>query len=416
MKNYLYKYLVAPVGAVALTATLNAENSFKEISGHLDLDGPFIAYMNFDGDGQAIGEKLNTIYQEFAAGNPQVPPFPLDFPQIFDALGFGSVRAIGMSSHEFDDGLVRNKSVTLLDGEPTGLIGMATGDPIRFDLAKRAPADASTVFSGYINLSDLKDSIHQLAGLVMGPMGQGMMQQGLMQPVPGTDVTGDEVIAALSGRVDLIMAQDFSQIDKPVTNLWVQFDGAGPVAERLEAMMLAMGIVFEDGPNGRTANLSPLMDGAPMGLYVQLPSGSDDLVLYTDAAWVAGFEAAGSLADSAAYKRVAGKLPQEAMVFAYSAGFDLKPILATFEGKADIAPFLPLAEGLIDLVIGDLLKPNASASYLDGDAMVTEQYAEYSYKEVIVALPAGIGAGVGVAAAIKAQQEAAKAAEAGEAE
>ncbi|MDQ8204055.1 hypothetical protein [Pelagicoccus sp. SDUM812003] len=405
MKSLLSKTACASVAALIALSTANAENSFQEASQHIDLDGPFIAYLDFDGDGQAIGEKLNVIYQDFAAANPDVPPFPLDFPVIFEALGFGSLRAWALSSSELDDGLVRNKSVSLLDGAPKGLMALNQGEPIAFDLAKSAPADAATVISGNLNLLGVQEMLQELAGVVMGPMGDGMLQQGLSQPIPGSDVLAGELITALSGRIDLILGQDFSNLQNPKTMVWTRFADAGALVKRLEPALLPMQISFVDTKDGRTANLSHLVQDLPIGLFVHLPKGSDDLVLYTDEDWVSAFAEAEVLAESEAFQRVASKLPAKAQFYGYSGGFDLEPVMSMLETQNELAQFAPLIRSVADLVVGDLLKPSANATYLAENALVTEMYSEYSYKDILVAVPAGIGAGFGVAGAIKASLE-----------
>ncbi|EDY84519.1 hypothetical protein VDG1235_4150 [Verrucomicrobiia bacterium DG1235] len=414
--NTLLKLSAAALALGASSISLSA-GSFQEMAEHLDLDGTLVGYMDFDGDGQEIGEKLNVIYQQFAESNPDVPPFPLDFPSMFETLGFGSIRSLGMSATEVDEGLFRNRSVTLLEGDPTGLMGMYGLDTIPFRSALLAPADATTVMSGRVDFNALASTIQILASQVMGPMGEGMVMQGLSQPIPGTELLASEVITALSGGMDAIVSQDFSNPQMPDLKVWVSLHGAGSLLPKLEPMLTQMGIQFMETESGRVADLSMLMQGAPFGLFVQAPSDSDGLILYTDAEWVSTFGNASSrLADTEKFKSVAGRLPESAAFYAYSSGFDPDQLLGMLENNPEVAPFAPLISNAVNSLFGGFLAPSASATFREGDALITEGYAGFSYKGALMALPAGIGAGVGAGIAAQKSAEAQAAAWEDEAE
>lgn len=400
MNPHTFKKLSATAALLGSTTFAFAGGSFQEASQHLDLDGDFVGFMDFDGDGQAIGEKLNVIYQEMAQVIPDMPPIPLDFPALFETLGFGSVRSMGVSSSKVEEGLYRNRSVTLLQGDPAGLLKIYGLDPIPFRAAEIAPANATSAFSGQIKFEEIVNTAKALAVQVMGPMGEGMVMQGLMQPIPGTDVTAQEAVAALSGGVDMVVHQSLENPKSPEIKMWATFKGAGALLPRLEPMFNQMGFQFMDTDSGRIADLSMLMQDAPMGLFVEVPAGTSDLVVYTDKEWVASFGAGSAgLTGTDKFKSVAGRLPQDAAFYAYSSGFDTKQLEAILSQNPDTAAFAPMIIKAVDSLFGGFIAPSASATYRDGDALVTEGYGGFSYKSIVVALPAGIGAGVGAAVA-----------------
>lgn len=408
MKPPIATLLSAAAAALACVVTPNATaaGSFQEMSEHLDLDGSFVGYVDFDGDGQVIGDKLSALYQSVSAANPEVPPIPLDFAAIFETLGFGSMRALGLSSTEVGDGLHRNRSVTLLEGEPAGVLALYGLDPIAFRAAEWAPAEATTVVSGALNFIALRDTAVSIMSQVMGPTGEGMVKQGLSQPIPGTEVTVDEALVALSGGIDFIMSQNLENPQQPEIKGWLSLKGAGALLPRLQPLFDSMGIQFVDTEEGRVADLSMLMPEAPIGLLIADPADSDDLVLYTDADWVAGFRDGGArLADTDSFRRVVSRLPGEAGLYVYSAGVDLEPLFGALAQNPEAAPYLPVIREGVDLLLGGLLAPNAAATYRQGDALITEGYAEFSYKGLFFGLPAGVA---GVGAGVAAQQAAAQ--------
>ncbi len=396
MNPHTFKKLSVAAAVFGSSSIAFAGGSFQEAAEHLDLDGDFVGFMDFDGDGQAIGEKLNVVYQDMAQVIPDMPPIPLDFPSMFETLGFGSVRSMGMSSLEIEEGFFRNRSVTLLEGDPAGLFKIYGLEPISFRAAELAPADATSAFSGQMNLNEIVTTAKALATQVMGPMGEGMVMQGLMQPIPGTDITASEAVAALSGGMDIIVSQSFENPQMPDIKVWASFKGAGSLLPRLEPLLTQMGVQILDTSEGLSVDLSMLMQGAPFGLYVEVPAGSDDLVVYTDKDWVSTFGAGSAgLTGTDGYQRVAGRLPQDAAFYAYSSGFDTEQLNVMLSQNPDTAAMAPVIVKAVDLLFGGFLAPSASATYRDGDALITEGYGGFSYKNLVVALPAGIGAGIG---------------------
>ncbi len=396
MNPSTFKKLSAAAALVGSTSIAFAGGSFQEASEHLDLDGDFVGFMDFDGDGQALGEKLNVVYQDLAQVIPDLPPIPLDFPAVFETLGFGSIRSMAASSSKIEDRLFRNRSVTLLEGDPAGLFKLYGLEPIPFRAAQVAPADATSAMSGRIDFNELVNTAKALATQVMGPMGEGMVMQGLMQPIPGTDITAQEAVAALSNGLDLVISQNMENPQMPEFKVWASFKGAGSLLPRLEPLLATKGIQFVDTEAGRFADLSMLMEGAPMGLFVEVPAGTEDLVLYTDKEWLATFGAGSAgLVGTEGYQRVAGKLPQDAAFYAYSSGFDTKQLEGILSQNPDTAAMAPMIVKAVDSLFGGFVSPSASATYRDGDALITDGYGGFSFKSVIVALPAGIGAGIG---------------------
>ncbi|MGB0258882.1 MAG: hypothetical protein ACPGES_09540, partial [Coraliomargarita sp.] len=199
------------LGAATLAAPLfvNAA-SFEDASKYLDTDGSFVAFIDFAGDGAAIGQQLNEIMTEVRTGAPQATMMvpPVNFEQLIGQLGFGSMQALGVSSKALENGLQANRSVMLTDGTLSGLFGMygSADEPMAgFELAKRAPADANTVVSGPLYITPLRELVKELLTQYMGPMGTNLVDQQLATPLLGTDITANEVIEAFSGQFEFCM-------------------------------------------------------------------------------------------------------------------------------------------------------------------------------------------------------------------
>lgn len=389
--------------SVVFTLSCHA-GSFTEASKYLDTDGSLVGYVDFEGDGAEIGAKLNSIYSDAIANVPGMLPIPIDFPTLFDNLGFGSIRAMGISSKELEGGLHANRSVVLLNGDPTGLMalyGTKDSPTTSFTAAELAPADATTAISGTVRMDAIRSTVIAVLVQVMGPMGEGMAKTQLTQAIPGTDLTPDEVITGLSGQWDAFWLESYDDNFMPSYKAWLRIANAGSIVERLQPMAANMPITITETKNGLIADLSPLIGSDAIGLFMETNRIDGSLTIYTHEDW--GPESDGPrLSSTENYQALAKDLPKEALMYSYSAGYDMSKILAPLKSEPTMAAYLGMGEHAIDLLLGDFLEPAIAAMYFDGDALVTDAYAGYSTKQAVMVIPAAFGGGLTAAMAIPA--------------
>jgi len=259
--------------------------SFQETAEYLDLDGAsLVGYIDFSGDGSEIAEKLNVIYRDIAAANPQVLPIPVDFDILFENLGFGAIGSMGTSSKELDNGIHANRWVTMLNAKPSGIFGiyhLEGAAPTPFTAAELVPADATGAGTGPINLVALKTTYETLAQQFMGPMGKTMIDQQLSMPIPGTEVTVAMLIQALSGHWDYAFKLELPEdiAEEPDIKFWLRIKGNGDILAQLKPLGETMPIIFEEADGVLTADFAALMGDAPFGLTLKATAGGD-LVAY----------------------------------------------------------------------------------------------------------------------------------------
>lgn len=398
------------LGAAALTAPLLSHAaSFEDATKHLDTDGSLVAYVDFAGDGAEIGQQLNTIYKEVLTVAPAAAMFPLDFEQLIDQLGFGSIQGMGMSSKAIDNSLQVNRSVMLTGGELSGLFatyGSASAPTTSFTLAQRAPADTTTAISGPLHLTAVRDTLVAIMTQYMGPMGEGLAQQQLSTPIPTTDITANEVIEALSGHLEFCMHQSYTGEMEPVIKIWASVSDAGHLVTRLKPLDQSMPITFTENDGQLVADFSALIGEDTFGLFLEQDKASGALIIYTHADW--NTEGAGStLADTEAFAPFKDLLPKKAHWFSYTtgAGQDMDAMFAMFEQMPEAAPYANLGRNAYELILGDFLNPAAGATTITEDAIISELYASYSYKQMAMVIPTVAAGGVGAAMAIPAFQK-----------
>lgn len=398
------------LGAATLAAPLLSQAAlFEDATKHLDTDGSLIAYINFAGDGAEIGKQLNTIYQEVLTVMPAAAMFPLDFEQLIDELGFGSMQGMGMSSKTIDDGLQINRLVMLTGGELSGLFaayGNTNAPTTSFTLAERAPADTTTAVSGPFHLTAVRDTLVAIMTQSMGPMGESIATQQLSTPILGTDMTANEVIEALSGQLEFCMHQSYTDTMDPVIKIWANVSDAGHLVARLKPLEANIPITFADDDSKLVADCSALIGQEAFGLFLEQDKASGALTIYTHRDW--NTQTTGpKLAETEAFAEFKDLLPKKAHWFTYTKGarHDLDAMFAIFEQIPEAAPYANLGRNAYELILGDFLKPAAGATTITEDAIVSELYASYSYKQMAMVLPTLFAGGVGAAMAIPAFQK-----------
>jgi len=395
---------------LAATTTGICAATFKDVEKHIDTDGQLLAFLDFEGDGKEIADQLNAIYQDALENFPMTPPIPVDFNQVFDTLGFGSLRSVAASSKELENGLHVNRSVALMNGEPAGLFGIYSDEglqPKGFTAAQLAPVDANFAACGPINLKPISDTYLTMMTQIMGPKGEGIVKGQLAMPVPGTELTIEEIISNLSSYWDVAYKIDMSDPENPDIKFWAIIEDAAKTLEKLKPIGQMMPVVFTETEDGLVADFSALMTDTPFGLFIKTqPNGH--LIIYTDPTWTATTEGA-RLADSPEFQALTKNLPEKALWYSYSGGFDLISVLQE-EMAADpmTAAYAGVIEKVYNLTFGDFYKPSAYASYYEGDALLTVQYASFSYKQAVMMVPTSIGVmygGITAAMAVPAFQK-----------
>ncbi|MDQ8194880.1 hypothetical protein QEH59_10615 [Coraliomargarita sp. SDUM461004] len=401
---------ISPLPLAAAILTLLIPNSpsaasFQDAIPHIDLDGSILGYVNFEDDGQEIGTALNDIYQQVITHTPEMPPIPVDFTQLLDNLGFSSLNAVAFSSKDLKDGQHRNRSVALMNGSPTGIYALYSLSPLTFSAAQKAPADATGAMTTSVQLTALRDTATSIMQQIMGPMGESLVKQQLMQVIPGTDLSYDAIINTLSGKWDAFWHQSYRENLQQEFKFWVSIEGAGSLLPKLRNFAETQGVTFSENDTTLKANFGLLLGAnAAFSLYAEAPKQGGELIIYSHPDWTP--QSPGErLASTPAFQQLAAQLPAKAIAFNYSVGADLKPLLEQFATMPQLAKYSKAAESLIELLIGDFLKPSMTVTYMAGEHIATDQYAGYSSKQVIMALPTLAASGIGAAMAIPAFQK-----------
>ncbi len=396
------KTLLSACLIAAIVPGTIASANFKDAQQYIDLDGSLMGYIDFEGDGEYIGTALNEIYREVQLNNLALAFLPLDFNHLIDSLGFGSVKAFALSSKNVEPGLYRNRSVTLMQGEGTGLFDLSGTEASTFTAAKLAPGDATAALTVNIQLGSLKETAVALLQPMMGPAAETFVAEYLAEAIPSTNISYAEALDLLSGQWDGYWRQSGADLFENDVRFWLQLENAGELLHRVRPLVEEMGVSFVEDAGRMVADFSNLMgDEAPFALFLESAEDGGPLLIYTDPEWTAASVGA-ALTDQAAFQNLAGRLPESAVSFYYDAGTDIEHLLEMLEAFPAAAPYKTAVEKAVDLLVGGFLEPSMAVTYLDGDHWVSDAYAGYSTKRVVMTIPAAFAIGIGSAAAIPA--------------
>lgn len=379
-------------GLVAATPILTSAGSFEETSKYLDTDGSLIAYIDFEGDGTEISTKLNSIYQKLLKGGGDIPPIPVDFDLLFNNLGFRSIESMALSSKQLSGEQHINRYVVKTNGAPSGLFslyGASDHEPQPFTAAAMVPSDANIAGCGPVEIESLVETVRTIMVQFMGPMGEGMTDQYLTFPIPGSEITANDLIIALSGRWDYAYKMDLSDMEQPDVEFWIQIAGSGELMDKMKPLGETMPIIFTDTSEGEViADFSALLEDAEtiFGLFIK-STKNGDLVIYSDPNW-GGSSKGALLKDDPKFIELTKNLPEKALWYSYSGGFGILDTMnEALAMEAEAAPYAEAIMEAADYLVGDFYEPAAAAAYYEGDYIISEQYAGYSTKQVVMLVP-----------------------------
>lgn len=187
-----------------------ASQHFAAVAKHLELGGLYFSYTDVDGDLAALaklGDRLMNVARKSSPGFPK----ELSVPKIIDALGFTSVKAVGMSTRSIGRDLYHNRALLYMPDGPRGLMKLPGGKPSPLQIPSWAPADTGAALQFELRLSTLLET----AEAVIKASGQdqvlGPYRLALAMPVPGLNMSAGELIGKLDTRVMVVARMDESK-------------------------------------------------------------------------------------------------------------------------------------------------------------------------------------------------------------
>ncbi|HEX3730028.1 MAG TPA: energy transducer TonB [Opitutaceae bacterium] len=262
--------------------------AFDRVSQELDLGGTLYGYVDVNGDAQ----KLAHMVQPFLQAPPGLTAAPVaalreKLPEIFTALGFDDITAMGVSSVPERGGQFRNRAFFYTPNGRHGLLQVLGGPAAPFANLHLAPTDADFYAESEIDMPALYAAIKKAVEQVSGPaMADGAERQlDLIGKATGWSIL--EFIHALKGRITMFGRFEPGQTYRfpgdpglvtPRLLFVARLDGIGSIAERILAKSLAGS---RTAANGRTHYRLSSLDKVE-GMHGEIMIEGEELYFTTD--------------------------------------------------------------------------------------------------------------------------------------
>jgi hypothetical protein len=376
----------------ALAASTLLAGPYSDVISELKTDEPeFLLHMNLDGDTDTLGAFLTGLYTSYVQMNPDVPPIPVDFARVFGHLGFQNVTGYTVASEADPDhaGFI-NHSVFSFDGSPSGLFTLFGESNRPLTLASRTPADADLAFEMALNGDALFQIVRALVIDIMGPMGQGLIDQQLNQPVFPEGPTLAQLIEKLSTRMEFTLKAGDEPLPGPLAqlqfltgNVALRIADVSELIAPLEPMLMQAGFAPVEGSADKTWRMDIPLGPEMMPLYLTTESATNDLVVMVNdstSQWLAS-GSANSLANDPALSSRLAQLPPDGIAFWYSSKrlsqMQIDQIDAQLPSNmVQVAPLFNTMKGFLSRYAGEQI----GISYLEENAYRGKAYSPTSVK------------------------------------
>jgi hypothetical protein len=248
MNKYLLHCLASLLGFVSIASADSLPEElrsrhFKVMNQHLDLGGILYAYVDIDGDAEKLVQMGQGFFDFARKADPQEFPIEMNFNRILKATGLDGIKGIGVSSYK-NGSRFHNKLFVLAPGERRGLLKIGGGQPHAFKTWDFAPVGSDLVIEQDLDAKAVYEMALDIAGIVMGDAGKGMIQGQVKQPIPEMGFTFEKVINDLDLNLSVVIDMQNNReltipdspgggINIPMTDAIVKIDKLGWLIDHL---------------------------------------------------------------------------------------------------------------------------------------------------------------------------------------
>jgi hypothetical protein len=382
-----HRILALWTGFIALLPALQA--NLLETLQHLEVESPeIVIHVDTSDDMMAAGDALTELYGAWLVTGPEIPPVPIDFKRLFEHLGISSIRSFTAASEKRAPSGYLNQSLLRFTSGPQGLFLIQGNANLPFSVASTAPADTDLAIEWSIHLGEALRILRSVIVDLMGPLGQGLLDAQLSEPVVPDGPTLKALFDRFNTRIHVIARipetpaitpAGLGQL--PVQNLVVRLAEVGDVLETIVPSLTKAGFVPLLNTRQPAWELSIQSETLDLYLRITRSASSKDLLLLLGKGteeWINNRTS--SLAESARYANFVEGLPEEGLGFWYNSERFASAQAQTVTSLEGLGPeFKPLSQTLASLLKA-LTGEQAGASFLENEALRTMAYQPASFK------------------------------------
>lgn len=371
---------------LALCCPLLGSGLLRDLD-QLDVTSPeMVLHLNLEDDFAALGSQLGRLYGAWLMSGPEVPPVPLDFPRLFDRLGFNALSSVTLVSEPHPRSGYLNQSLVRFKGAPSGLFLLQGSENRSFSVARYAPADADLALEFSLNSSEALRMLRTILSDLMGPLGQGLLDAQLGQPLVPEGPTLENVIQRLNTRLMVVArvgtpdeASILGPEAPPLRNLVIRAAGIGDLLDAFAPLLQAAGYSRLDESDELAWVRSVQEKEFLLDLRLSRTGPDQDLVLMLGKDTPTWMKGGTRLGDDALYLEFTQDLPTEGLGFWYhSAGFGAAQVGALVSKSNPQNALIPLRQTIASMMDG-LSGQQASVMFMDQNALRVMAFQPVSY-------------------------------------
>lgn len=392
-------------------ATLGS--SYTDALQRLSVEDPeFVFFTDLENDFSTAGAFLTEAYLAYLATSPEgVPPIPVDFNRLFASLGFSGLTSVTATSESHHGAGFVNQMMFSFAEAPSGIFLLSGDSNQPFTIQDRAPADAQLVADMNLDGVALFRIVRNLVIDIMGPLGEGMIDAQMNQPIMEGGPTLADIINRLTTRIQIALKPDFEMENAmpPSMALFnglsvIHIENVADILQQFAPMLQQAGFSTLEDAGGSTWALSMTDTPMAMSVFLQTVTGSNDLIVSFNRDSREWFLGEGPvISTSPAFNESISGLPDSGLSFWYSsekmARVQIQNLDAQLPETASLKPVLDVVKGFLVNYTGD----QSGVSFLDENTYRVLSYQPTSYKTNMAL--AGAIVPLGFASAFAAQME-----------
>lgn len=384
------KSLASTLLAVSFLPLSCLSADFPSALERMSVDRPeFVFYADIEDDFSSAGNFLTEAYLAYLATGPEIPPIPVDVRKVFQNLGFTGMTDLTITSSARQGNGFINQMMVRFKEQPSGLF-LISGDTNQpFKILQEAPLDAELITEFRLSGNQLFEIIKNLVIDTMGPMGQGMIEGQLNQPVVPDGPTLAEIVDSLNTTVQFALKPHSGDsptgmppgLELLAGEAILRIEGIASILKPFTPMLAGAGFVEIDADGGQTWKLELPTEQFPLPVLLHTSEASGDVLVTlreTSKNWFLGSSDA-PIATSEAFNEAVAGLPMNGLSFWYSSEKLGRMQIENLDSQLPMPELGPVIAVLQKYLLR-FTGPQAGVSFLEKDAYRVVNYQPASYK------------------------------------
>jgi hypothetical protein len=382
-RNMNYRNITALIALA--TPFISQANEYQEVLQRLSVESPeFVLHANMEQDFSTLGNLFTEAYRAYQMATPEAPPVPINYEMLFQRLGLTTLKSFTITSEKIGEKGFMNQALFHFDGAPGGAFHLMGDTNQPFTIASEAPADAAMAAEFRIKGSAFLDMVRLIAIDIMGPLGEGLIDAQLSQPITPDGLTILDVANRLDTRCLFAVKPDTESNPAmgPLTGMVaIKMVGIGDLLSSLEPLLQGSGFVRStDGPSSAWTLSLPNPE-LPLSISIEtIPQTNDLLLTLSEGSrdWFLADDR--KIGSSEAFKLAVEDFPSTGVSLWYDDGtisaMQVDNFITEFESNPNLAPVM---ESLANFMKG-FVGGQSGISYFEEDAYRVMSLQKTSYK------------------------------------